>query len=61
MPPPPQAMTMNSLSSRLRMESASTIFLGSGLATTRRQPRPESSAKVISGFSAMICLACSSV
>ncbi len=44
-----------------RMESASTIFLGSGEATTRRQPRPESSTKVISGFSAMISLACSSV
>lgn len=36
-------------------------LLGIGEATTRRQPRPESSAKTLEGSSAMNSLACSSV
>ena len=41
-PPPPQVTTMV-LSHKRRTCSISTIFLGSGEATTRRQPRPASS------------------
>jgi hypothetical protein len=43
-PPPPQATTTSPASSRRRISPASTTSTGSGDATTRRQPRPESSA-----------------
>ena len=42
-PPPPEQTTRQPPSSRSRTASSSTISLGSGLGTTRRQPRPASS------------------
>lgn len=43
MPPPPAAMTMMPSLTSSRMAFFSTISMGLGEATTRRQPRPASS------------------
>ena len=43
-PPPPQATAIVPASSRRRIASSSTIPTGAGEGTTRRQPRPASSA-----------------
>ena len=42
-PPPPAAITTQPSSMRSRTVSSSTMSWGTGLGTTRRQPRPESS------------------
>ncbi|TPW12694.1 MAG: hypothetical protein FD129_1421 [bacterium] len=42
-PPPPSAITMKPASRNVRMACSSTISIGIGEGTTRRQPRPESS------------------
>ena len=42
-PPPPAASTMRPASSSSRIASCSTMSIGTGEATTRRCPRPESS------------------
>ena len=43
MPPPPAAITMTPSATSSLMEFFSTMSIGLGLATTRRQPRPASS------------------
>ncbi len=43
-PPPPTVITAVPEASRTLIESSSTISFGTGDATTRRQPRPASSA-----------------
>ena len=58
-PPPPTAMVTTPASSSCLMTSSSTMRIGSGDATTRRQPRPASS--VTSQFSfGTPTIACSS-
>ena len=42
-PPPPEQITQMPSSSMSRMAAMGTISTGSGLGTTRRQPRPASS------------------